>query len=382
MELNYTYSMIKRKYCLENLVEKNKVLIIYGPRRVGKTTLLNNFLKNTKLKYKLDSGDNIRTQDILSSQDFSRILEYAHGYDLIAIDEAQQIPNIGMGLKILVDQIPNIKIIATGSSSFELSQQVGEPLTGRKRTIFLYPISQQELILKYNKFELTEKLEDFLVFGSYPEIIMADSKKEKIRLLNELVDSYLIKDILSLEKVKSPKLLIDLLRLLAFQIGNQVSLNELANQLNIDIKTIARYLDLLEKGFVIRSVGGFSKNLRKEVKSKYKYFFLDNGIRNALINQFNDLSIRNDVGALFENFVVMEREKKCAYDEIYRGYYYWRTYDGKEIDLVEEYNGKLYGTEVKWSKKRKVTEPVEWKKNYDKAEFQVVNKNNYLDFVL
>ncbi len=382
MELIYNWSMIKRKYNLENLIEKNKVLVIYGPRRVGKTTLLNRFLKTTKLKYKLDSGDNIKTQDILSSQDFSRIIEYASGYDLIAIDEAQQIPNIGMGLKILVDQIPGIQIIATGSSSFDLSQQIGEPLTGRKRTITLYPIAQQELNFRLNKYELKEQLKDYLVFGTYPEIIMAETKEEKIRLLNEIVNSYLIKDILALEKVKSPKLLIDLLKLLSFQVGNQVSLNELANQLNIDIKTVGRYLDLLEKGFVIRSVGGFSRNLRKEVKNKYEYFFLDNGIRNAVINQYNNIEDRNDVGALFENFVVMEREKKCFYDEIYRNYYYWRTYEGKEIDLIEEYGGKLYGTEIKWSEKRKVVEPVEWKRNYDNSEFQIVNKDNYLDFVL
>ena len=382
MELLYNYSMLKRKYDLKNLIAKNKVLVIYGPRRVGKTTLLNNFLKTVKLKYKLDSGDNIKTQDILSSQDFSRIIEYAGGYDLIAIDEAQQIPNIGMGLKILVDQIPDIQVIATGSSSFDLSQQIGEPLTGRKRTITLYPLSQKELNFKFNKYELREMLEDFLIFGTYPEVALAKDKNKKIEILNEIVNSYLIKDILSLERVKSPKLLMDLLKLLAFQVGSQVSLNELANQLNIDIKTVDRYLDLLEKGFVIRSIGGFSRNLRKEVKNKYKYFFMDNGIRNAVINQYNAVENRIDVGQLFENFIVMEREKKCSYDKIYRSSYYWRTYEGKEIDLIEEYGGVLYGIEIKWSEKKKVSEPVEWKKNYNNAEFQIVNRSNYLDFIL
>ena len=190
--------MLKRSFDdIQKIIKKNKVLVIYGPRRVGKTTLLTNFLNTTKLKYKLDSGDNIKTQEILSSQDFSRILDYAQGYDLIAIDEAQQILNIGMGLKILVDQIPDIYVIATGSSSFDLSQQVGEPLTGRKNTIILYPLAQKELNININKHELKERLEEYLVFGSYPEVITTETRKEKIKILNELVESYLIKDILS-----------------------------------------------------------------------------------------------------------------------------------------------------------------------------------------
>jgi len=277
--------MLKRIYDnLGNLLKKNKVLVIYGPRRVGKTTLLNNFLKKTKFKYKLDSGDNIKTQEIISSQDFDKILSYVENYELLAIDEAQRIPAVGLGLKIIVDQRENIYIVVTGSSSFDLSQQVGEPLTGRKRTIILYPLSQKELYFQYNKYELKEKLEEFLIFGSYPEIMISKNKEEKIEILNELVNSYLLKDILSLEKVKSPKVLLDLLKLLAFQVGKEVSLNELSNSLKIDVKTVGRYLDLLEKSFVIKRINGFSRNLRREVTKKAKYYFIDNGVRNGVIS--------------------------------------------------------------------------------------------------
>jgi predicted AAA+ superfamily ATPase len=373
--------MIKRYYNLEKLVKPNKVLIIYGPRRVGKTTLLNDFLTITNLKYKLDSGDNIRTQEIFNSQDFLRIKEYAAGYQLVAIDEAQQILNIGMGLKILVDQVPGLNIIATGSSSFDLAQKIGEPLTGRKKTLTLFPFSQEELLAKYNKYELKEELESFLVFGSYPEIITAKSNKDKISLLNELVNSYLLKDVFSLDKIKGSKQLLDLLKLIAFQVGNEVSLNELATQVRLDVKTVGRYLDILEKAFVLKRIGGFNRNLRKEISGKAKYYFYDNGIRNAIISQFNDLRDRDDIGALFENFVVMERLKNNSYKARSGISYFWRTYDGQEIDLVEERNGKLYGFEIKWSPDAKIKKPKDWLKSYKHAQYKVINRENYLDFI-
>lgn len=374
--------MIKRAYTLDKLIKPNKVLIVFGARRVGKTTLLGSFLSSTTLKYKLDSGDNIRTQDVLGSQDFSRILNYASGYDLIAIDEAQQIPNIGMGLKIIVDQMPGIMVIATGSSSFDLSGAVGEPLTGRKRTIVLFPFAQQELMAIHNRHELGEMLEDFLVYGSYPEIITVKSRKEKIEILQEITGSYLLKDVLALERVKGAKVLLDLLKLLAFQVGSEVSLNELASQIKLDVKTVGRYLDIFEKAFVIRRVGGLSRNLRKEVATKAKYYFWDNGIRNAIISQYNPLDSRNDTGALWENFIVTERLKKCEYEGIHGSFYFWRTYDGQELDIVEERDGRLYGYEIKWSEKRRVKTPRDWLKSYKNAEFAVINRNNYMDFIL
>lgn len=338
-------------------------------------------MHKTPLKYKYESGDNIRTQDILGSSDFDRILEYISGYDLFALDEAQMIPNVGMGLKILVDQAKGLYIIATGSSSFDLSQQIGEPLTGRKETIVLYPMSQKELTLLYNPHELRQKLEEFLIFGSYPEVIAAKSRAEKTKALTEIADSYLLKDILSLERIKSPKLLLNLLKLLAFQVGSLVSLNELSRNLGIDVKTVIRYLDLLEKGFVIKAVGGFSRNLRKEISKKSKYYFLDNGIRNAVILQFNGLEDRDDVGALWENFIFCERLKKRSYENMYGHMYFWRTYEGAEIDLIEERDGRLYGYEFKWGKGRSQP-PSAWMDNYEKAEYLIINKDNYLDFVL
>ena len=373
--------ILKRHYNLKNLIQKGKVLVIYGPRRVGKTTLLNSFLSKTKLKYKLDSGDNVKTQEVLRSQDFSQILEYAAGYELLAIDEAQHIPNVGMGLKILVDQQPKLIIVATGSSSFDLAQQIGEPLTGRKRTIILYPLSQGELLSECNKFELKQKLEEFLVFGSYPEMITADNRSEKIRILEELVNSYLLKDVLTMGGIKGARPIFDLLKLLAFQVGSEVSLNELAMQVKLDIKTIDRYLDILEKSFVIKRINGFSRNLRKEIINKSKYYFFDNGIRNGVISQFNDLSDRNDTGLLFENFIVMERIKKQAHKSIYANNYFWRTYDQKEIDWVEEREGKLFGYEIKWSDKR-TKEPKLWRQTYREAKYETINRENYLEFII
>lgn len=373
--------MIPRFYDnLGKMLENGRVLIIYGPRRVGKTTILKNYLKKTNLKYKLDIGEDIRVQQILSSQDFSKILPYAEDYELIVIDEAQQIPNIGMGLKIIVDQLPNIKVIATGSSSFDLSHQIGEPLTGRKKTLILYPIAQLELTKLHTRYELKQRIEEFLIFGSYPQVMIAKSKQKKIEILNEIVSSYLLKDILSLEKVKGSKVLLDLLKLLAFQVGSEVSLNELSIKLNIDIKTVARYLDLLEKTFVIFRLNGFSRNLRSEITQKSKYFFLDNGIRNGIILQFNDLDTRDDVGKLWENFLVSERIKKQQYHHIFANNYFWRTYDQKEIDLVEEREGKLFAFEFKYGQgKGKI--PKQFFETYPNSQIDIITQDNYLDFI-
>lgn len=325
------------------------MLVIYGPRRVGKTTLLQNFLKQTALKYKLDSGDNIRTQQILNSQDFGQILSYVEGYELLAIDEAQNIPNIGMGLKIIVDQVPGIRVIVTGSSSFELAGQVGEPLTGRKLTLNLYPMAQSELLSVYNRFELKEKLADFLVFGAYPEVLQAQTQRARIEVLTEIANAYLLKDILVFDRIKNSRTLLDLLKLLAFQVGSEVAITELATQIGVDVKTVKRYLDLLEKAFVVYRLNGFSRNLRQEVSNKSKYYFLDNGIRNALIAQFNSLDQRNDHGSLWKNFIMGERIKYRTYRSLHANIYFWRTYQQQEIDLIEEHSGKLHGYEFKWS---------------------------------
>lgn len=382
MELKSVNFMIKRIFEIKSLIKPGKVLIIYGPRRVGKTTLLKDFLSNCNLKYKLDSGDNVRTQEIFNSQYSDEIISYPEGYEIIAIDEAQQIKNIGMALKILVDNLPNLFVIATGSSSFELSQQIGEPLTGRKKVITLFPFSQQELLSLYNRHELRERLEDFLIFGSYPEVVTAKNRSEKIEFLNEIVNSYLLKDIFSLEKIRGTKQILNLLKLIAFQIGKEVSLNELASQVKIDVKTVGRYLDLFEKSFILYSINSFSRNLRKEITTKSKYYFYDNGIRNGVILQFNKLSERNDVGELFENFFVMERLKYLSNNFIYKNLYFWRTYDGQEIDFIEEGDGKLLGLEVKYSPTARLKKIKSFINAYNNASIELVNNNNYLDYLI
>jgi predicted AAA+ superfamily ATPase len=382
MELVYIICMYPRAYePLENHIQPNKVTVIYGPRRVGKTTLLQSYLKQTRLKYKLDSGDNIRTQQVLSSQDFSRILAYVEGYEMLAIDEAQNIPNIGMGLKILVDQVPGIRVIVTGSSSFELAGQVGEPLTGRKQTLTLFPLALPELLTTYNRFELREKLADFLVWGMYPEVLLAPTSQARMEVLTEIANAYLLKDILAFDRVKSSRTLLDLLRLLAFQVGSQVSLNELGTQLGVDVKTVDRYLDLLEKAFVIMRLGGLSRNLRQEIRNKSKYYFLDTGIRNAVIAQFNGLDLRNDVGVLWENFMLMERLKFRTYAPLHANMYFWRTYDRQEIDLVEERGGNLYGFEFKWSRKDPPGPPSNWVRAYPGAGYSVITPANFEDLL-
>jgi predicted AAA+ superfamily ATPase len=367
---------------LDSFLKPNKVLVVYGSRQTGKTTLLKKFLSENEsnFKYKLDSGDDVNTQIVLGSGDFKKIIDYAKGYDLIAIDEAQRIRNIGIGLKILVDQLPGIKIIVTGSSSFELAGQIGEPLTGRKTTLTLFPLSQMEMGRLYNDYDLRSRLEEYLIYGSYPEALTSETHRDKKKVLEELVGSYLLKDILELEKVKSSKLLLDLLRLLAFQVGSEVSLSELGRQLGIDSKTVARYLDLFEKSFVIFNLRGFSRNRRKEITSKSKYYFFDNGIRNAIIANFNPLDMRDDIGKLWENFLVVERLKKQTYDGIYANNYFWRTWDQKEIDWVEERDGRLFGFEFKWkSKFRKASSA--WTDTYPDATLEIINPENYLGFV-
>lgn len=284
-----------------------------------------------------------------------------------------------MGLKIIVDQIPNIQVIATGSSSFELSGQIGEPLAGRKKTLNLYPISQSELKAVYNSFEIKEKLPELLIYGAYPAILTASPEK-KADLLEELVNSLLLKDILELERVKSSKVLIDLLRLIAFQIGSEVSLSELGRQLGLDYKTVARYLDLLEKSFIIYNLRGYSTNLRKEVTKKSKYYFYDNGIRNAIISNFNPSNLRDDIGKLWENFMVAERLKSQESRGIHANNFFWRTWDKQEIDWLEEKDGNIFGYEFKFTN-QKSRGSVSFARLYPNAKFQLITPQNYLDFV-
>jgi predicted AAA+ superfamily ATPase len=375
--------MYKRFYSEEKIasyLEPNRVLVIYGPRRVGKTTLITNFAKSYNGKVFLGYGEDRKLKDILRTQEIDKYKLFFSGYNLIIIDEAQKIPEIGLSLKLIVDHLPNIKVIATGSSSFDLSAKIGEPLTGRHRIMKLFPISILEFSEQFGKYETESALDDLLVYGSYPETMQKSSYQEKREYLELLRDSYLYKDILESENLRNSEKISDLLRLLAFQVGKEVSLSELGNSLDLGKQTVARYLDLLEKVFVIIKVRGFSRNLRKEISKTSRYFFLDTGIRNAVINNFNPLGMRDDVGPLWENFLFIERLKARTYKNIYANMYFWRTYDQKEIDLIEERDGKLFGYEFKWGGK-KIKAPKLWLETYQGASFETINRENYLTFI-
>ncbi|OGK37330.1 hypothetical protein A3F03_04425 [Candidatus Roizmanbacteria bacterium RIFCSPHIGHO2_12_FULL_41_11] len=373
---------IQRFY--ENLgayLKPNKVLVIYGPRQVGKTTLVKRFLEQCNLKYIYGNGGDAVVKEVFEDLNLSKISEYAKGYELVVIDEAQKIANIGESLKLLVDSVDNIKILVTGSSSFELSGQIGEPLTGRKIVLSLFPVSILELAKQRNSFDLKQILEQQLIYGSYPEVLTQESNKEKERIVREIVGSYLLRDILELDRVKGAKVLLDLLRLLAFQVGSEVSQTELGAQIGMDKKTVARYLDIFEQSFIIFNLRGYSRNLRDEIKEKSKYYFYDNGIRNAVISNFNPLAFRNDIGGLWENFLFMERMKKRLYLEIGANIFFWRTWGGQEIDLLEEREGSLFAYEFKY-KKTKTKLPKKFLSAYPQSSFAVVNKENYLQFVI
>jgi predicted AAA+ superfamily ATPase len=360
-----------------------RVTVIHGPRRVGKTTLANRYLDSLGPDARIlrASGDNVSDRNLLSSQESKSLLDWAAGYDRVFIDEAQRVPDIGWGLKLLIDARPELEIIATGSSSFDLAGKLGEPLTGRQVPLKLYPLSIGELGRKFNRFELKQNLEELLIFGMYPEIATAPSADRKRLLLNELAEAYLLKDILELERIKRPQVLVRLLTLIALQVGSEVSLNELSNKLGIDMKTVERYLDLLVKCFVLYNLRGFSRNLRNEVTKKSKYYFYDTGIRNAVIQNYNPLSLRDDVGALWENFMVIERLKARSYGGLYANDYFWRTWEKQEIDLIEDYGGRLHGYEFKWSPGAKQKIPSAFREHYPDALFQNVSPENFLDFL-
>ncbi|MCS6956388.1 MAG: ATP-binding protein, partial [Patescibacteria group bacterium] len=353
-------------------------------RRTGKTFLLEKLIKDSlfkKEKIAFLKGDQKIIKDVFSSTNPQMMIDFI-GKDtkMLVIDEAQKIENIGENLKILIDEFPYLKIIASGSASFELTSQLGEPLTGRKKTLLLYPISVSEIVNTKNQAYYQSIFEQHLIYGGYPEIFLKSSIKEKKEYLKNLVDDYLFRDILMLEQIKNSKKLRDLLSLLAFQIGKEVSLNELGNNLDLHKDTVARYLDLMKKSFIIFNIRGFSRNLRKEIYKTSRWYFYDNGIRNALINNFNPINLRNDVGELWENYIITERLKKQQYQEIFSNNYFWRTYDQKEIDWIEEREGKIFGYEIKWQLKNKKP-PRIFLETYPNSTFQIINKTNFFSFI-
>ena len=365
---------------LNKLIAPNKVIVLYGPRRVGKTTLIQKFTKDLAVPYLFLNGEDVIVQKNMSVQSIEPLKNLVGEHQFLIIDEAQKIPNIGVNLKLIVDHIPEIRVIATGSSAFDLAHQTGEPLTGRKYTLKLFPLAQMEIGTTESVIDTQANLENRLIYGSYPEVVTNADNTFRERYLKEIVNSYLYKDILELEGVKHSEKLVRLLQLLALQIGKEVSFNELGGQLSMSKNTVERYLDLLEKAFVVYRLRALSRNVRKEISKNHRYYFYDNGVRNALINNFNGLDLRGDIGMLWENYVIMERLKKQEYSGISPNFYFWRTYDQKEIDLIEESSGELHGYEIKWGIKKN-TSPQAWLKAYPNARYEQIDRGNYLKFI-
>ena len=373
------FERILSQTIIKNLA-KGKVLAIYGPRQVGKTTLIKN-LDWGALCVKIVAGDDLRYASFLASQNSLELKKVIGESSVLIIDEAQRVTNIGVNLKLIVDNFPEISVIATGSASFDLANRINEPLTGRKITYFLYPLCFDEVVGAFGESESKRLLEDILVWGSYPQVLNLDSREQRETYLTELVGSYLYRDILEFEGVKKSEKVVSLLRLLAYQIGRQVSVNELGSNLNMDTRTVNKYLDLLEKTFVIYHLGGFSRNLRKEIAKTSRYYFYDNGVRNALINNFNSISVRGDLGQLWENFLMVERRKTNEYKNRHVNDYFWRTYDKKEIDLIEEGGGKLTGFEFKWKGKTERRATKDWLETYAESSYSVITSSNFRNFL-
>lgn len=369
------------KIITDKLTTSNKGVILYGARQVGKTTLTNQIIAELGLKTLTINGDQSRFQDVLSSRSLERIKSLTQGYDLLFIDEAQRIPEIGIALKIILDSLPAIKLLVTGSSSLDLASKISEPLTGRVWSYRLYPIAFSELSKNHNREELNSNLEERLVYGSYPEIFSMTSDVQKREYLQNLSDAYLYKDLIEFGEIKNSSKIRDLLKLLAFQVGSQVSMTEIGGSLGIGKETVDRYIDLLEKSYVIFRLKGLSRNLRKEVVKMDKIFFYDLGVRNILIDDLKNLGNRSDSGQLWENFLIIERMKLLAYKQESPSTYFWRTYTGAELDYVEEGSGQFSGFEFKFGKK--VTKaPGSWTTSYPGSAFLCVNRENYLDFIL
>lgn len=367
---------------LEAAITPGKVLVLYGPRQVGKTTLIHTLLPVMGLRHRLVNADELVYREALASQSRQTLGDLLGDVDLLVIDEAQRVPNIGLNLKILVDNFPQAAIMATGSASFDLANQIAEPLTGRTLTFTLYPVSYGEIRVTLGAFEARRQLERWLIWGGYPTIVTTEQPTLRERLLGELVGAYLYRDLLQLEEVRRSEKIVDLLRLLAFQIGQEVSLTELGTSLALNRATVERYLDLLEKVFVIFKLRGFSRNLRKEVTKNARYYFYDNGVRNSLIQNFNPLNLRNDVGQLWENYLMVERRKANAYAGRAANTYFWRTYDQKEIDYIEERGGRLYGFEFKWQGQMKSSTHQEFSQTYPNAELATITSDNFEAFLI
>ncbi|MEX1240471.1 MAG: ATP-binding protein [Cyclobacteriaceae bacterium] len=356
-----------------------KVIILRGPRRVGKTVLAE-FIASQSQGVLLFNGEDIATHELLerrSAQHYKQIIGH---HKMLIIDEAQKVTRIGEVLKLIVDNLPHLKILISGSSAFDLHSRTGEPLTGRSYTFTLYPLAEEELYRSERPSDRKDNLMARLIFGSYPELIQLPAREQKEKYLRELLNTYLLRDILALENIRNSSKILNLLRLISYQVGSEVSYNELGSSLGMSKNTVEKYLDLLQKVFILHKIEAFSKNMRKEIVKSSRWYFLDNGIRNAVIANFNWLDTRDDVGKLWENYIIAERLKFQEYHGIHANNFFWRTYDRQEVDWVEERDGKMFGYEFKWGNKKTKVPPA-WKKNYPQAEFNVIHQDNYREWI-
>ena len=373
--------MIKRTFqtSIQKRLFKGKAVLLFGPRQAGKSTLVEKLLEAQAEEWLYMNGDDADVREILTNTSAAKLRTIIGNKKIVFIDEAQRIPNIGLTLKLITDQIKDVQVIATGSSAFELSSQVNEPLTGRKYEFMLYPLSFSEMVQHHGLLEEKRLIEHRLIYGYYPEIVTKQGEEEE--LLKLLASSYLYKDLLMLEQIKKPLLLEKLLKALALQIGSEISYQEIAQTIGSDQKTVDKYIDLLEKTFVLFRLPALNRNVRNEIKKGKKIYFYDCGIRNAIINNFKPMSARTDVGALWENFLISERVKYLRYHGIDAEQYFWRTTQQQEIDLVEDYGEKLSAYEFKWSKTEKVRFPQTFTTNYPDATTQIISPENVEDFI-
>ncbi|MEQ8926733.1 MAG: ATP-binding protein [Fulvivirga sp.] len=358
-----------------------KAIIILGPRQTGKTTLIREVLK-TEGAYLFLNGDDGLVREELENTNTEKIRQLLGQFKIVFIDEAQRIENIGLALKIITDQFNDVRLIVSGSSALELNQKINEPLTGRKWEYKLFPISWQEFQNHYGYLAAKQQLELRLIYGMYPDVINAHANGEEKEVLQQLATSYLYKDVLTIGGLRKPDIIVKLLQALAYQLGNEISYNELANMLQIDKNTVSHYLDILEKTFVIFRLTSFSRNPRKEISTSKKIYFYDNGIRNSLISNFSALTFRRDKGALWENFLISERMKLNHYYHSYANTFFWRTKQQQEIDYLEDSEGVLKAYEFKYSSNSKAKVPLTFTRLYPDASFEIVNPDNFLSFIM
>lgn len=373
--------MIKRlleSTLIKRMADK-KAIILLGPRQSGKTTLIKHLTERSGKKLLFWNGDETDVRTMLEKPTSTKLRNLIGKNRLLVIDEAQRIENIGLCIKLITDNIPEVKVTATGSSAFELANKINEPLTGRKWEYQLYPLSFAEMCQYHGEIDERRLLEQRLIYGYYPEVVTSPGSEKN--LLKQIAGSFLYKDILTWEKIHKPDRLERLVQALAFQVGNEVSYNELGQLIGLDNQTVEKYIHLLEKSFVVFRISSLSRNLRNELKKSRKIYFYDNGLRNAVINQFNPIGLRNDTGALWENFLISERIKHTHYNEIYCNRFFWRTHAQQEIDYIEEREGKLFAFEFKWNKKAKVKFPKAFASNYPKAEMKLITPDNFEEFI-